>query len=210
MTVTLTKQKCNKIMETINYSIKNGDKITIREFSKLLGMLEAALPGVKYGRLNLFHSIKSKNAALKTSKGSYDSYFKISPQAIRELNWWKSNLSNSCNTIYNELPKFIVSSDACPNGWGIACGKESTGGHWSHTESKLHINVLELLAAYYALQIYCKNMSNTSVHLKIDNTTAIAWINKQTAPTETEFQIVKQIWDFSAHRNLQIHASYIH
>ena len=37
-------------------------------------MLEAALPGIKYSRLHLFHSIKSKNAALKLSKGSYDTY----------------------------------------------------------------------------------------------------------------------------------------
>ena len=65
--------------------------------------------------------------------------------------------------------------------------------HWFVEESKLHINVLELLAAYHALQIYCKNMFDTSVHSKVDNTTAVAWINKQTAPTELEFSIVKQI-----------------
>ena len=76
----------------------------------------------------------------------------------------------------------------------------SSGGHWSVEESKLHINVLELLATYHALQIYCKNMFDTSVHLKVDNTTAVAWINKQTAPTELEFSIMKQIWDFSAQK----------
>ena len=41
-------------------------------------------------------------------------------------------------------------------------------------------------------------MFDTSVHLKVDNTRAVAWINKQTAPTELEFSIVKQIWNFSA------------
>ena len=80
---------------------------------------------------------------------------------------------------------------------------------WFVEESKLHINVLELLAAYHALQIYCKNMFDTSVHSKVDNTTAVAWINKQTAPTELEFSIVKQIWKFWAQRKLEIYASYI-
>ena len=61
----------------------------------------------------------------------------------------------------------------------------SSGGHWSAEENKLDINVLELLAAYHALQIYCKNMFDTSVHLKAHNTT-VAWINKQTAPTKLE------------------------
>ena len=45
----------------------------------------------------------------------------------------------------------------------------SSGGHWSVEVSKMHIKVLELLATYHALQIYCKNMFNTSVHLKVDN-----------------------------------------
>ena len=85
----------------------------------------------------------------------------------------------------------------------------SSGGHWSVEVSKMHIKVLELLATYHALQIYCKNMFDTSVHLKVDNTRAVAWINKQTAPTELEFSIVKQIWNFSAQRKLEICASYI-
>ena len=76
---------------------------------------------------------------------------------------------------------------------GSSCKHVTTGDHWSVEESKLHINVLELLATYHPLQIYCKNVLDTSVHLKVDNTTAVAWINKQTAPTELEFSIAKQI-----------------
>ena len=94
-----------------------------------------------------------------------------------EINWWKANGAKSYNTIHNELPKNIIYSDACPNGWGVAHENMSSGGHWSVEERKLHINVLELLAAYHALQVYCKNIFDTSVHLKVDNTTAVAWIN---------------------------------
>ena len=42
-------------------------------------------------------------------------------------------------------------------------------------------------------------MFDTSVHLKVDNTTAVAWINEQTAPTELE-----QIWNFSAQRKSEV------
>ena len=52
-------------------------------------------------------------------------------------------------------------------------------------------------------------MFDTSVHLKVDNTATIAWINKQTAPTELEFSTVKQIWNFEAQRKLEIYASYV-
>ena len=187
MTVKLTESKCQKISDILNYSIKNKNRITIREFSKLLGMLEAALPGIRYGRLLLFHSIKPKNAALNWSKGSYDTYFKLSHQAVQELNWWKQNITISYNTTSNKLPTFTIFSDACPNGWGIACGSLSSGGHWTKLESKLHINVSELLAASYALRIYCKNMLNTSVLLKMDNASALAWINQQTAPALKDY-----------------------
>ena len=62
----------------------------------------------------------------------------------------------------------MIYLDACPNGWGVAHENMSSGGHWSVEERKLHINVLELLASD-ALQIYCKNMFNISVHLKVHN-----------------------------------------
>ena len=133
------------------------------------------------------------------SKGSYDCYFKLSFESIVEINWRKGNIAESYNTIQNELPKKIIYSDACLNGWD----------HWPVEKSKLHLNVLELLAAYHALQIYCKNMFDTSVHLKVDNTATIAWINKQTVPNELEFSTVKQIWNFAAQRKLEIYASYI-
>ena len=122
-------------------------------------MLEAAIHGVKYGRLNLFYSMKCKNQALTLSKVSYDCYFKLSSESIVEINWWKANIAKSYNTIHNELPKKIIYSDACPNGWGgVAHENMSSGNHWSVEESELHINVLELLASYHALQMYCKNV----------------------------------------------------
>ena len=47
----LAKQKGNKILDL---TLQHAHNITIREFSKILGMLEAAMPGVKYGNLYLF------------------------------------------------------------------------------------------------------------------------------------------------------------
>ena len=87
MTLELAKRNCNKILENLDLTLKHANNITIREFSKILGMLEAAILGVKYGRLHLFYSIKCKNQALTLSKGSYDCYFKLSSGSIVEINW---------------------------------------------------------------------------------------------------------------------------
>ena len=58
-------------------------------------MLEAAITGVKYGRLYLVYSIKCKNQALTLSKESYDCYFELFSESIVEINWWKTNIAKS-------------------------------------------------------------------------------------------------------------------
>ena len=151
MTLTLAKQKCNKILENLDLTLNHANNITIRESSKILGMLETAIPVVKNGRLHLFCSTKCKNQASKLSKGSYDCYFKLSSESIVEINWWKATITTSYNAIQNELPKRIIYSDACQNVCWVDDENMSSGSHWSVEESKLHINVLELLAAYHAL-----------------------------------------------------------
>ena len=95
MTLKLTKRKRNKILENLDLTLKHANNITIREFSKILGTLEAAIHGIKYGCLHLFYSIKCKSQALTLSKGSYDCYFKPSFESIVEINCWKANIAKS-------------------------------------------------------------------------------------------------------------------
>ena len=66
------------------------------------------------------------------------------------------NLPNCFNPISKLLSKSVVYSDACPNGWGAAFEDQSTGGLWT-PKVELHINVLEIVAAYFASKLLCKN-----------------------------------------------------
>jgi hypothetical protein len=47
----------------------------------------------------------------------------------------------------------------------------------NETERVHHINYLELLAVFHAIESFCKNHKNTYVGLRIDNTCAIAYLN---------------------------------
>ena len=64
-------------------------------------------------------------------------------------------------------------------GWGASCNKHKTQGWWTQEEASLHINILELKAALFALKSFAKvyQMTNAHVRLKIDNTPAQAYIN---------------------------------
>lgn len=52
------------------------------------------------------------------------------------------------------------------------------GGKWNAQERQHHINALELKAAEIALLSLVKNKSKIHVHFKMDNTTAVSYVNK--------------------------------
>ena len=71
-----------------------------------------------------------------------------------------------------------METDASTTGSGATCEGVWTGGPWSQTESHLHINCLELLAVTLAVKCFARDKENIMILLRIDNTTAIAYINK--------------------------------
>ena len=68
--------------------------------------------------------------------------------------------------------------DASWTGWGAVCKGFKTGGPWSKQEQRLHINCLELPAAFLAFKCFFKNKRSIHVLQKMDNTSAIAYSNK--------------------------------
>ena len=50
-------------------------------------------------------------------------------------------------------------------------------GPWSPEEKKLHINCLELMAAFLVLRTFLRSHPVSHVHLRMDNQTAVAYIN---------------------------------
>lgn len=78
----------------------------------------------------------------------------------------------------------IIESDASNSGWGAFCNNSRTGGQWSTQESRCHINVKELHAAFLGLQTFAASSTGVHIHLKIDNTTAVYYINHMGGPTQ--------------------------
>ena len=75
-------------------------------------------------------------------------------------------------------PIVVTESDASMKGWCLYCSGQRTGGDWFADKSKHHINWLELKAAFFALQTFCSDYRNMHIRLMVDNTTAVACINK--------------------------------
>ena len=79
------------------------------------------------------------------------------------------------------IPKTTASNslDASNEGWGAHLDQSSTKGLRSDGEKRLHINVLELKAVSLALRSFKDQCQNQTVLVETDNSTVVAYINKQ-------------------------------
>ena len=70
-------------------------------------------------------------------------------------------------------------TDASKEGWGAHLDQSSTKGLWSDQEKRLHINILELKAVSLAIRSFKDQCQNQIVLVATDNSTVVAYINKQ-------------------------------
>ncbi|PIK42864.1 putative TBC1 domain family member 2A [Apostichopus japonicus] len=103
-----------------------------------------------------------------------------SEEATQHLQWWNTpRLWNQGVPFTCNLPMTSVTTDASLSGWGAHWGNRTAWGTWSVQEQYLHINVLEMLAVQRALEAFHTQVRNTRVTIFSDNTTVVAYINRQ-------------------------------
>ena len=117
--------------------------------------------------------------AFSLNFGNFDAYCTLSQDSVLYINnWWISNVSLSSNSIEECSPSIQLDTDASSLGWGAVRDSVTTGGRWSITEQKLHINVLEIKAALFGLQSLCRSVKSKHIRIRIDNVTAVSCSNK--------------------------------
>lgn len=190
--------------------IKNKKVCHIREFARLIGTLVATKPAVKYGWLHLKNLEREKYIALSLKHNDYNAKMLVPNYLQTEFNWWLNIIPNSKQLIKSRPFKMEIFSDASKTGWGANCGNAKTHGFWTKAETLLHINCLELVAAFNGLKTFARFITNENILLRVDNITAIASINKM-GRVQYKYlnKISQEIWDWCESRNIFILASYI-
>ncbi|XP_067203951.1 uncharacterized protein [Linepithema humile] len=101
-------------------------------------------------------------------------------------------------------------NDTSKTGWGAFCNGKKAYGHWTSKQSELHINQLELKAALLALKSFANDLTNRKILLRIDNTTAMAYINKMGGvKVEYLHTDAEEFWNWCEERRLWVFAEYI-
>ena len=209
MSLELPEKKRAKIKDTLEV-ILSSKKIKIQSLAELIGVLVAACPGVAYGWLYYKELELVKRRALILYQNNPNKWTLLSEGATQELKWWRSQISTAKNKIRSSHFDLVIFSDASSTGWGAICGNESAQGLWSSSERKMHINYLEIKAAFLGLRSFVKNCLNKQILLRIDNITALAYINKMGGIKYRSLDyITKKLWEWCRDRDIWVFAEYI-
>lgn len=209
MTVSLPSDKIVKITRLLRkFSVL--PECTIREFAEFLGTLVSVCPAVQYGWLYTKLFERQKFLALKQFKDNYDCRMVLPPGLRSDFDWWLKNVPQAKNKIRVDLYNLEIFSDASQTGWGAFCNGQRYHGFWSDLERADHINVLELKAAFLALKAFALDLSECNILCRVDNTTALAYINRMGSVQYPVLNALsRKIWQWCESRRIFIYASYI-
>jgi len=97
-----------------------------------------------------------------------------------------------------------------PEGMGCLLLRTENRGPWYQKERLMHINRLELLAATLSNKTFAKSKTVISILLRIDNTTAVAFINNLGATASKELvMLTRDLWMWCLERNIHITAVHL-
>lgn len=209
MTIRLTKERCDDITELCN-NIITCRRITIQKFSKIIGKLVAASPGVMHAPLYIKPLERHKERELKNHKGNFNSFFTITPDILENLRWWITHIHSCFKSITSPDPN-IMFTDSSGHMWGAYDKTENrrTNGFWSAEEQNQHINVLELKACQVGLLKLFKHNRNIYIKLYMDNTTSVSYINNYGGRIDSLNKIARDIWHWCIQRNILLSAHHV-
>lgn len=209
MSISISKEKRQNCLNLIK-ELMTKEFSTIRFLAHVIGKLVAVCPAIKYGILYTKELERLKFIALKKHKDNYEAKISLNKQCKIDLKWWSDNILTASNNIRKNNYKLEIFSDASTTGWGASCGTNKTGGVWTEEELNLHINSLELKAAFFGLKCFASRLQKCEILLRIDNVTAISYINRLGGVQYPHLHsLAKQIWQWCETRDIYIFATYI-
>lgn len=175
----------------------------------VLGLLISVCPAIDYSWLYTKRFERFKFLCLLENP-SYDQVVKISEDLRPDMSWWLEHVKEDCSILRFNNFSLEIFSDASLTGWGAYYRDHEASGYWREEEWELHINFLELKAALFALKSFTDDLRDTEILMRIDNTTAIACINRMGSVQYPHFEVVtREIWQWCERRRLFVFASYI-
>ena len=184
--------------------------LTARCLMSLIGLLASMEKMAPEGHLHMrpFHFPQKEYWRYPES---LDSLLPWTETISAHLEWWQ-NLTNVMKgaELHPKDHSIQLFVDASNEGWGTHLEQASTKGLWSDREKWLHINVLELKGVSLALQRFKDQCQNQTVLVAADNSTVVAYINKQGGTHSAEMcALLWKIMTWCHHYQITLKARHI-
>ena len=211
MELKLPSKKIKKIKSEARALLNQKEGVSSLMVSRFLGKLNHAAQAVATAPLFYRQLQDCLQRALEAGDQDYSYECPLSEEAKDELIWWTDNLSSrNGKCLLLKKADIVIETDASTTGWGAQCNGVRTGGPWTPLERQMHINCLELLAASLAVRSFAKETSDVTIHLKMDNTTALTYINKLGGTVSPELnRQTKLLWEWCFQKNITLKASHL-
>ena len=185
--------------------------VSLRELTRLLGRMSATSQAVLPAPL-CYRQLQMLKNHVWSQTASFEPEVALTDGAIQELHWWMQHLEKwNGKPVLPSKPDLVLETDASLLGWGARCEEIPTGGLWSLEErNQLHINCLELLWGALAVKTFAKNLTGVHIHLKMDNTTAISYINRMGGTRSyTLSEMACNFWSWCLERGIYLSAEHL-
>ena len=212
-------EKLRKIQQLAHH-ILHQQNVSVRDLARFVGKVSALVRAIWQAPLHYralqfaINSVAPEEPLMETEDIAlkFNANLSLTREAVDNLSWWtaldRKVLMHS--PLAPRIPSMTVESDASKLGWGAREGKQQTGGAWSVQEASHHINYLELLAAFLALQCFAKHIKGLTIQLKLDNVTAVTYINKLGGTHSPVLcQLALTIWDWCIQRDIFLLAEHL-
>ncbi len=193
----------------------NKDKVSGRTLAHVIGLLTSVTPAVLQAPLYYRGLQRLRSRALQQSTPQnldYDLTVPLTWEARQDLIWWTEYSFREGRPLRWPQQALTIESDASKRGWGAHSTHQdqTTGGIWNREEATHHINWLELKAAFLGLQTFAQNLSNVHIHLLMDNTVAIAYLNRLGGTRSYALcQLAISTWKWCLQRGITVHADHL-
>ena len=215
--IQMPQEKLRKIQHNARWLLQH-QSITVQDLARFVGKTTASSKAIWQASLHyrgiqaLMNSVLPETEDNSGLTSRFNVKLPLSVEAQQDLQWWVSlNQTTLLQApLLPRIPNMTITSDASNTGWRACLGDTTTGGSWSAQEMKHHINYLELLAAFLAVQCFLKEISNMTILLRLDNVTAVTFINRMGGTHSKPLcQLALALWEWCIQRNLFLVAEHL-
>ena len=188
---------------------------SVRVLASFLGKISAAAQAVLPWRLCTRALLLNKNRILKSAK-NWDTEVILTEDALQELQFWSDKIQDfNGKDILVEEPSWVTISDSSQQSFA---GMELTSEDpfmivkdWDMDSQKMHNNYLETLASTETIKnfILTKDIKKGVLLHKVDNTTAVSYLQKQGGRAPHISKPVEDLWHLCLERDIELRAMHI-